>query len=170
MSAFDLKRTLILRMIDYKPWVRSVLSSAVWYALIVATPALADDDQLIGVWIADGRASEAIYGKFTITDTHISWPRTNNLRSCTTTYEIVSTETGDTFLGEFPTHVRSVKDRLYRTVTVKIAVEKCPSGSFRRPSPLLQFSFPSDRPDFAYVVERDNAGKPHSELAFRKSR
>jgi len=146
----------------------SVLSVVV-FACHAALAADTAAERLIGVWLGSGRASEAIYGTLTISDKYISWPRTNNLQSCKTSYEIISTEISDTFPDEFPTHVHSVKGRVFTTVKLKLGEENCLARSLGQPAAFLQFSFPSDMPGFAYVVEYDKAGKPHSELAFNKS-
>ncbi len=147
------------------------LSVCVVTLLLTSSTAIAADpsaQKLLGVWAGSGGASEAIYRTLTITDKHISWPRTNNLPACKTTYEIVSTTSGETFPGQFPMR-KPVEGRTFFISKLKLGPEVCnffiPKFRLR----FLQFAIPSGSPESAYVVEYDEADKPHSELSFIRS-
>jgi hypothetical protein len=119
--------------------------------------AVAQEEYLMGLWKGVDHASESIYGELKITRTHISW------QSCETQYSIVMTLVGDTYPDK---HVDFVKTNNKRYVTLRLKLE--PKQCLLSEQAYLQFSFATNTPRFAKVIEYDEKLNPLGWISFGK--
>ena len=117
-------------------------------ALILASfsyVAFADEERLVGTWIGNDRASQAIYNTIEITKNEISWGghRPHN-PYCKTTYTIVSKKTGETY----PDNVRTIQGKTFTIFKLKLVSTNCTENHG-----YFQFALSSD--DYAEVVPYD---------------
>lgn len=131
--------------------------------LVTCGAVRAEGPRLVGIWDGDDRAAEAVYKTVTITATHISWPRTRNLKACKAAYKVVFTQNGETYPDADPVLKNDAGARTYATTRLQIEPSPC-TGSLGA----LQFALPSDEAGYAYVVEYDRAGKPNGWIHFRR--
>jgi hypothetical protein len=136
-------------------------SSNLAIALILASfscVVLADATTLIGTWIANGRAGQAIYNAIEVTGSEISWGGHRPYNPyCKTTYTVVSKDIGT----NYPDNVLSSRGKTFTIFKLKLAPTSCTGdhGYF-------QFALSSE--DHAEVVPYDKNNKPRGWHSFSK--
>jgi len=145
--------------------MRKILIATYLFVVSVNT-AHADESKLIGVWVGNDRASEAIYEKITITKEHISWGGDNNPNNayCITTYNIVSRDTSETYPGNDSPPRKGVTFAVFK---LKLAQKSC-----TKQHGYFQFALPSygHPPDgYAEVIPYTKDDRPMGWHNFSKS-
>lgn len=118
---------------------------------------VAQKEFLLGNLEGVDHAAESIYGTIKIAENLISW------RGCKTQYSIVLNTVGNTYPDEDKFLVENVSTR-YVTLKLKLKPAECLGFA----QSYLQFSFSTDIPSCAKLIEYDKNNHPEGRMSFCK--